>query len=147
MIICVLPLNELFCCLSVCNLFIAINFLIMIYCNVNRYLLYFCSVLYICEWLLLQMHSFLFQVNNSLIKPPLFEKVTYNKTIDNLYAYMQYDFRVRLHTGTGKIREHMWSDAAVTTQKTDPKCKYITYVKHQIYLYCKSWDKLITSSK
>ncbi|XP_042865030.1 uncharacterized protein LOC122248791 isoform X3 [Penaeus japonicus] len=60
-------------------------------------------------------------VNNSLIKPPLFEKVTYNKTIDNLYAYMQYDFRVRLHTGTGKIREHMWSDAAVTTQKTDPK--------------------------
>lgn len=56
-----------------------------------------------------------------LVKPPLFEKLVYKKTIEGLYAYMQYDFRVRLHTGAGDIREHMWSDAAVTTCKTDPK--------------------------
>lgn len=60
-------------------------------------------------------------VSNELIQPPLFEKLIYNKTVDNLYAYMQYDFRVRLHTGTGERRDHMWSDAAVTTQETDPK--------------------------
>ncbi|XP_063605618.1 titin-like isoform X1 [Penaeus indicus] len=60
-------------------------------------------------------------VSNESIVLILFQDPTYNKTIDNLYAYMQYDFRVRLHTGTGSVREHMWSDAAVTTQKTDKK--------------------------
>lgn len=53
------------------------------------------------------------------VSPDRFESEVFSKTISNLYAYVQYDFRVRLHTGTGPIREHMWSDAAIRTERTN----------------------------
>ncbi|XP_068202544.1 cytokine receptor-like isoform X2 [Palaemon carinicauda] len=45
---------------------------------------------------------------------------TFNRTINNLLPYIQYDFRVRIHTGFGKERPNMWSDAAILTMRTTP---------------------------
>ncbi|XP_064109262.1 cytokine receptor-like isoform X2 [Macrobrachium nipponense] len=45
---------------------------------------------------------------------------TFNRTINNLLPYIQYDFRVRIHTGFGEVRPHMWSEAAILTKRTYP---------------------------
>nr|XP_053630839.1 cytokine receptor-like isoform X7 [Cherax quadricarinatus] len=45
-------------------------------------------------------------------------KELFTKVISDLHAYIFYDFRVRLHTGIGPIRQHMWSDPAIHTERT-----------------------------
>lgn len=52
-------------------------------------------------------------------KPERFKRKTYNKTIRNLQPYTEYEFMVRLHTGSGPIREEMWSEPARMTKRTD----------------------------
>ncbi|KAK3878283.1 hypothetical protein Pcinc_017075 [Petrolisthes cinctipes] len=54
------------------------------------------------------------------MKPKQFHREVFNKVIDNLYPYVEYEFQVRLHTGTGAIRDHMWSKPAFAVNTTTP---------------------------
>ncbi|KAG0716771.1 Receptor-type tyrosine-protein phosphatase F [Chionoecetes opilio] len=51
--------------------------------------------------------------------PQRFTRKIYNRTISDLYPYVEYEFSVRLHTGTGPIREEMWSKPALVTKRTE----------------------------
>ncbi|XP_069186100.1 cytokine receptor isoform X2 [Procambarus clarkii] len=57
-------------------------------------------------------------VEQRRVIPDRFKKETFSRVITNLHAYILYDFRVRLHTGTGPIRQSMWSDATIRTERT-----------------------------
>ncbi|KAK7082604.1 hypothetical protein SK128_027055 [Halocaridina rubra] len=43
---------------------------------------------------------------------------TFSKIVSDLRPYFEYDFRIRMHTGFGEIREHMWSEPSVITSWT-----------------------------
>ncbi|XP_042241219.1 uncharacterized protein LOC121878859 isoform X7 [Homarus americanus] len=58
------------------------------------------------------------EVDQWRVVPNRFKKEIFSKNITNLRPYTLYDFRVRLHTGTGAIREHMWSDEEIRTERT-----------------------------
>ncbi|XP_045134889.1 uncharacterized protein LOC123518233 isoform X2 [Portunus trituberculatus] len=50
--------------------------------------------------------------------PKRFNRKTFNRTISDLKPFVEYEFCVRLHTGTGPIREEMWSEPALVVKRT-----------------------------
>ena len=50
--------------------------------------------------------------------PDQFNRKRFNKTISDLQPYAEYELSLRLHTGTGPIREKMWSEPALVTIRT-----------------------------
>ncbi|XP_063875673.1 LOW QUALITY PROTEIN: uncharacterized protein LOC135108509 [Scylla paramamosain] len=51
--------------------------------------------------------------------PERFQRKIFNRTISNLKPFVEYEFCVRLHTGTGPIREEMWSEPAIVVNRTE----------------------------
>lgn len=52
--------------------------------------------------------------------PRRFSRKTFTRNVRDLNPYVEYEFCVRLHTGTGPIRDEMWSEPALLVKRTEP---------------------------
>lgn len=75
---------------------------------------------------LLVLYFLLYQAAIWEESPPRFYRKLYTRTVSDLQPYVEYEFRVRLHTGTGPIREEMWSKPALLTKRTEATRKLDT---------------------
>lgn len=51
--------------------------------------------------------------------PPQFNPESYTKVISNLQPYVEYEFSIRLHTGSGPVRKEMWSKPVLKRIRTE----------------------------
>lgn len=74
---------------------------------------------------LLMFYFFLYQVDTWEVNPPQFNPDSYTKVISNLKPYVEYEFSIRLHTGSGPVRKEMWSKPVLKRIRTEASSKIL----------------------